>query len=718
MKGIRKFFVGAVVLACTMGVTSCTHNETKSYQVKFYDDTTVLKTEKVKDGETATNWTPTKEGFEFVDWYATPNFKFAYKFEPVHQNTSVYALFQSTQVVEDTRSWAIVGSGTSKVLSTSGFGNTINAEHLLTKADKKNEFSITLDLEVGDEFQFAINSSWANQRGGGYLETTSKDGTEYFEVKGSHLSTNTKKCNIGVLVSGNYTLTLSTHPGDDYYDTKDAYYTEENKESFNYNDFDKITWVRNGDVKEDVDTVYDLYVKGNLVTGWQHITDPEYKMDYDPKTKTYTYTHQFYDYDEFMFYSLNGDSISDGLGPVSIKFGQVDIENSTDKITGDKAKDSNFQTMANGTYTFTYSLETRVCVVTYDPTFTLEYTPNTQWYIVGGGSSELLSISNWGRKNLDERFLLKPVEGETLKYYITLDLQVNDEFQIVKDGQWGLAHSFSFVQNPVVDGTTYFTDSGNIQCKVSGNYTLTLNVSDTSKRFDTITWVRNGDVLSQPVKTIDVYYKLSSNNDWEPVLIDSILSNAEVKVTLKLEKGDKLCFVYTDNGQKITAVYPGNLIRYTAIGEAKDDNANANFSTNADYNFVCDVAGKYEFTIDYSTGTPVVNTTLIPEATSYEVIIKGSMTGWANSDRIASEGDVVTFNYTFAEGDEFGFAWFDATTTTSYGNWIGTNCLGTEGDANSIFSGENNFKCTQAGTYTIKITKTSDGTVSVNFYNI
>lgn len=54
--------------------------------------------------------------------------------------------------------------------------------------------------------------------------------------------------------------------------------------------------------------------------------------------------------------------------------------------------------MANGTYTFTYSLETRVCVVTYDPTFTLEYTPNTQWYIVGGGSSELLSISNWGRK--------------------------------------------------------------------------------------------------------------------------------------------------------------------------------------------------------------------------------------------------------------------------------------------------------------------------------
>ena len=47
-----------------------------------------------------------------------------------------------------------------------------------------------------------------------------------------------------------------------------------------------------------------MYVKGNLITGWAHKTDPEYKMDYDATTRTYTYTHQFYDYDEFMFYSV------------------------------------------------------------------------------------------------------------------------------------------------------------------------------------------------------------------------------------------------------------------------------------------------------------------------------------------------------------------------------------------------------------------------------
>ena len=160
------------------------------------------------------------------------------------------------------------------------------------------------------------------------------------------------------------------------------------------------------------------FIKGNLITGWQHIIEPEYKMDYDPATKTYTYTHEFFDFDEFMFYSLNGDSILDGLGPVSIKFGQVDVENSTEFILGSKEFDSNFTTGANGTYTFTYSLETRVCVVTYDPTFTLEYVPNTEWYIVGGGCSELLSISDWGRKNMDERFKLMPVEGKEREYGI------------------------------------------------------------------------------------------------------------------------------------------------------------------------------------------------------------------------------------------------------------------------------------------------------------
>ena len=40
-----------------------------------------------------------------------------------------------------------------------------------------NEYKITLDLYEGDQFQFAINSEWENQRGFEYLDTTTKDGS-------------------------------------------------------------------------------------------------------------------------------------------------------------------------------------------------------------------------------------------------------------------------------------------------------------------------------------------------------------------------------------------------------------------------------------------------------------------------------------------------------------------------------------------------------------
>ena len=113
-----------------------------------------------------------------------------------------------------------------------------------------------------------------------------------------------------------------------------------------------------------------------------------------------------------------------------------------------------------------------------------------------------------------------------------------------------------------------------------------------------------------------------------------------------------------------------------------------------------------------------LNTKLIPAAKAFQAIIKGTMTDWKASEKMSSEGDTLSFNYTFAENDEFGFAWYDETTTTSYGNWIGIKCLGTTGTANSFFAGENNFKCSKAGTYNIKIVKDGADKVTVDFYNI
>ena len=708
-KFMRKHFgllMLAVLLFSLFSLAACDKNKEPKeevYVVTYYDGNTVLKTENVKKNEYATEWTPEVADKEFLGWFGTPDFSHEFKFAetPITNDTSVFAKFLTVDYVQDTREWVIVGGGTSRLLALSSYGETITDEHKLVRSNKENtnEYTITLDLLAGDEFQFAINSSWNNQRGAGYLETLTANDVKCFDVKGSFFSSNTKKSNIAVLVDGNYTFTLKTYPNLDYYDQDDEYYTEENKESFNYNDYDVITWFRNGDPIEVVEEViYDFYIKGQLITGWDHKTDDEFKMTFDEKTRIYTYTHQFYAGDEFMFYTFSKDADHFGLGPLQIKFGQIDLANSTEYLSGDKEKDTNIGVTKNGTYTFTYDLDKKTMTVQYDPTFTLKYTVNETWYIVGGGSSSLLSQSNWGRKDLGPKFQLTAVAGAEYTYAITLDLYKNDEFQIVKDGNWGLNHGFSYVSNPVVDDVVYFKDSGNICAQVAGNYTITLVCSKEAMSEDVITWVRNGDPIDESVIEYDIYIKTSLVNDWEPTLMGSLMSNGSITYRVTLAKDEKLCFVYTNKGQAITAVYPGNLIRQTALGETGD--GNVNFTTNADFNFVNNEPNTYDVTIDFTNGAPVVDFTIVKDR-HYEVIIKGTMTDpqWVESERYQAVDKVVTITYTLNVGDEFGFAWFDEDTTTSYGNWIGTSALGTTGTANESFKGANNYKCSVAGTY-------------------
>ena len=68
------------------------------------------------------------------------------------------------------------------------------------------------------------------------------DGTTYFKNAGGLGDTPAEKSNIEVAVAGTYTFVLTTYPGEDVYDEEDPYYTEETRENFNSNPYDKITW--------------------------------------------------------------------------------------------------------------------------------------------------------------------------------------------------------------------------------------------------------------------------------------------------------------------------------------------------------------------------------------------------------------------------------------------------------------------------------------------
>ena len=149
----------------------------------------------------------------------------------------------------------------------------------------------------------------------------------------------------------------------------------------------------------------------------------------------------------------------------------------------------NFTTSANGTYTFTYDPSTEKVTVAYSTDFSLEVQSRpTTWYILGNGSTEgsVLKTSAWG---LNDEAVQKLVDKGNGVYEITLNLYVDDEFQICSDGSWSNKHGISSIAEPGDN----FGGNGNAKVLVEGNYTLTITIDADDETKDSITWVRNGD---------------------------------------------------------------------------------------------------------------------------------------------------------------------------------------------------------------------------------
>lgn len=158
------------------------------------------------------------EGFIFQGWYKTPTLlEASYRDltkETFKEDTKLFGSFKSAQVTEDTRSWYIVGEGTSPVLSSSAWAgsveDSVKEACRLNSTGDTNTFSITLDLYAGDKFQVISDWCWDSQHGFGFL-------TEYDDTQmesGGGLSDDKTKTNIAVNADGSYCITLVTDPED------------------------------------------------------------------------------------------------------------------------------------------------------------------------------------------------------------------------------------------------------------------------------------------------------------------------------------------------------------------------------------------------------------------------------------------------------------------------------------------------------------------------
>ena len=573
--------------------------ETPVFTVTYYDGTTVLKTEEVEEGSHATYWEPeAKEGMEFSDWYvdAGLNRVFDFEGEAITADKSLYAGYVAVGT-DDTRTWAIVGSGQGDILSSSAWGTVITDVHALEKTEGENEFTITLDLYEDDQFQFATDTSWMNQRGFGYIpladRTMTVDGEEVtpFSGGGGIGETADKQSNITVEYPGNYTFTLTTYPDEDYYDDN------VNNGLVSISNFDTITYEYNGPAAELSSTVTEFYIKGQDITQWGDMYNPATQMT--RVGSTYTLTVYLKAGDQVMFTSLNVDRETgeSTVGTTYINVTNLD-EESASLFT---AAGNNMTVNTSGEYTFTYDADSKTLSAALDEDATLV---EADYYLDGsfGGLS-------WNQSFYDPDYKFAAA-GNDVYTLDGIELAAGDEIVIQsftqgateESGEKLAAYNFRYYRG--TDGAFEAADSDNNNYNIAVVTAGTYNIEfDAYAKIITIvpadmqhtvyikgSFVEGWKITDENGELIDDY-KLEETSDGvfeiTMTITDEMVNGATWQAGLQLD---------TTTGSDGTFIGAG------ALGEDAADNANALFRPETGNNLTSTTAGTYRFVYDLNTG--------------------------------------------------------------------------------------------------------------------
>lgn len=596
-KKIIAIMATCAAVTASVGLAACdTEDNSTYYTVTYMDGNSVLKTEKVKEGEVPAAYTPTKDGgYEFVDWFATPSKNHRYDTTAViTQDVTVYAGFTLYRV--DTREFYVLGSGQSELLFTSNWGKIITDSHKLTKAADKNEYSITMDIKEGDQFQFARDGEWSNKRGFGYLSAlTDASGKEVFSGQGSVYDDSSKGSNIVCEYSGNYTLTLKTYPNEDYYNTEGTGYTEERKEIYNLGTYDKIEWVRNGDVVNDSVTVTDFYIKGASITGWKDMYNSSTQMVNNGGN--YSMSVYLKEGDQFMFTSrvtkiANGKT-SVATGADYIKSNALDTASQA-YVDGYSDNGGNMTAKASGTYTFTYNSTAKTLSVTFDSaTVPAKY----DYYIDGDFNG-----GNYGDfiKTPDNFKLTETAAGSGVYKIESITLDKGKElllrsYAAGETADWNHTHiDYQFANlAPNAAFEVAGEKNNNIKIKTAGIYDIAF---DSYSKIITIT--EHLDTAD----TLDIWIKgTGADLTWSPDF------NAKYRLTLSSDETSyEYTITVTESVEFGMAKYAkgsqagyGDYIGASAMGT--DGDANDKFTPNNN-NFKCTTAGTYKIVYNIESG--------------------------------------------------------------------------------------------------------------------
>ncbi len=540
---LRKFgalMAAVMVLSLTLGVAAaCAEDETK-FTVTFYDGTTVITEKEVEEGGKVAAFEPSdvgyeKEGFAFDGWYATADFTFDWSFDTaIDKDTNVYSMWTSSK--EDTRQWLIAGSSSAGgPLAEIGWnGGPIEGENgnILAKTADKNEFTITINLYAGDQFQFCIqyyedgewkwntdDSNGGGARGGQYLVEN-----DYMSAPGTGLGDG--QVNITVSVSGNYTLTLTT-------DAEDK-------------NVGSITVVRNGDAPAvTVDrSDYTWYIYGNSAaetsaesvlagTNWganveklQYSAYEMFKISDNEAdgTGTWMQTWTLAEGDEFL---LAYCTLKEG-GGISAQDGTMFYYPDIDEFNGEDAAfkkadgmGSNIVVVEGGTYTFTLTVTLNKTSNMLEGSIEVDktadiLTSDQEWKVLGGrlsyaqavdpetgdltideaaynGTTSVFADNNFGVGGTVQKLtaVSSPAAGMAREYEVTLELVEGDYFYFCipmaihapyrEDTYYSPAYTSKLaVADELPDGVVSdwaWGNGGNLLCTKAGTYTFKVSVA-------------------------------------------------------------------------------------------------------------------------------------------------------------------------------------------------------------------------------------------------
>jgi hypothetical protein len=477
-----------------------------------------------------------KEGAAFGGWFATKDYNHAFDFGTViEKDTNVYS--QWVSALQDERQWLLAGESQSGgPLQTIGWnGGAVDLDgvsNIFTKEADKNEFTLTVDLYVGDQFQICLqdeNGAWLMDdggatiaRGGQYLAAN-----DFMASAGGGLGDG--QANIVVSQAGNYTLTLTTDPVD--------------------NNLGEIVVTRNGDAPEiTLDrSAYTWYLYGYAANGQEAasilkdmnwgsgydteagLTDPApYAMkkvsDNAPDgTGTWLLTGQFDVGDEFLlaYLTINGKQLSAEEGTL-FKYDSVTQWNGMEDNFESMGMGNNIGVKTAGTYTIqltvtedTASGLLQGAIEVWDNADVLK--KDNDWKVLGSrltfeqatGVDPMpaltvtedeyndytsdISDNNWGLGG-DVKSLTKvdsPSAGNASEYEVTLQLDEGDFFyfaipirvyDVTRDDAYVTGGYQSTVTPGRVEGnlpkgiSSVWTN--NFCCIEAGSYTFTVKVSD------------------------------------------------------------------------------------------------------------------------------------------------------------------------------------------------------------------------------------------------